>query len=213
MDRFDDCLALFQGAVERAKQMVSLFDALEMLRRDERNHDALRAAWIQAVSSFDFFVHELVAVEATYRYVNAVPTRNLVMPVEVAVIRDPVQRHSAYEAYVRKGNSYKSFVAPEKLAEVFSCFTTCPWEKISVVYKEINGLEEGAVQLKQSLKQIWDRRNKIAHEADINPAMSGTQLWPVYSDDALFTIDFVSRIGKCLPRVISSPDDFLSVAG
>ena len=204
MDRFSDCTAAFREASGRAREMISLFDALEMLRKDDKNEDALRAAWIQAVSSFDFFVHELVVLEATYRFSSCVSTRNLQLPMEIAVMVNSAERSDAFAAHIRQSNSYKAFVAPDRLAEVLSCFTLNPWEKIEVEYNQANGEKKEANELKRSLKQIWDRRNKIAHEADINPTLSGTQLWPLYKEDAEFTIDFVERLGVCLPRVIST---------
>lgn len=203
MERFDQCTDAFKESASRAREMISLFEALEMLRKEDINSDALRAAWIQAVSSFDFYVHELVIIEAKHRLSSSIKTRNIQVPMEIAVMPKEKDRIDAFEAYIRQANSYKAFVAPDKLAQIISCFTDKPWKKIEENYNACNEEQRSQDQLKESLKEVWNRRNKIAHEADINPAFSSTQLWPIYKEDVEFTVQVVESIGACLPQVIN----------
>ncbi len=181
MDRFQDAIITFQHAVDRAKQMVTLYDALSALRqRDPANDDALRSAYILAVSSFDFFVHELAALEAKHRFKSAIPTRNISLPMEIMTIQDAEVRTSAAENQIRQSNSYKAFVDPSKLAEMLSCYSSKPWQKICerVNLDKRPDEQRSEEQMKGQLKSIWKRRNQIAHEADVNPALAGVSLWP-----------------------------------
>ncbi|MBY0611461.1 MAG: hypothetical protein K2P80_04695 [Beijerinckiaceae bacterium] len=206
MNRFNDAIATFEHAIGRAQQMISLYDALVALRpRESANDDALRSAYFQTVSSFDFFVHEAAAIEARYRFENAIRTRNIVLPMNVIIIQDEQDRIDAVEQCIREQNSYKAFVDPGKLAELLSCFCYKPWQKIC---SRINqGCEASDIrtadQIKGQLRNIWRRRNLIAHSADVNPTQAGIGLWPIDKEDTQITIEFIKKLGEHLPNVIS----------
>jgi hypothetical protein len=204
MDRFENCIAAFEHSISRAREMIKLFDALSLIRPTAVNDDALRAAYFQAVSSFDYYVHEIVAIEANYRFANCIRTRNIHIPMEIYIINDPEERLNAVNAFVREKNSYKAFVDPSKLAEILSCFVEDPWERIASEYliDQPEGPEKSG--LKAQLKSIWSRRNKIAHEADVNPTLSGVTLWPMEKSDTEMTIVFLVSIGRTLPTVMSA---------
>jgi hypothetical protein len=210
MERFQNAIFTFQHALTRARQMIDLFDALSAIRRDDpSNDDALRSAYIQAVSSFDFFAHEIAAIEAKYRLSSCVKTRNISLPMEIMTIEEQETRLCAAEAHIRESNSFKAFVDPAKLSELLSCYTSKPWEKICLLVnngKKSEGMRDAA-SLKGQLKSIWKRRNQIAHEADVNPTLSGVSLWPIDKTDTEITINFIQMIGIQLQQVISQPFD------
>ncbi|WP_188261512.1 HEPN domain-containing protein [Azospirillum tabaci] len=206
MERFSYAITTFEHAIERARQMVKLYDALVALRpREPANDDALRSAYFQTVSSFDFFAHELAAVEAKYRFSNAIRTKNISLPMDIMMILDKEERISAAEQCIRQINSYKAFVDPGKLAEALSCYCEKPWIKIcELMNKEKSEADRRtAEQIKGQLKNIWRRRNQIAHAADVNPALAGIELWPIDKEDTEITINFIKEIGGTLPYVIS----------
>jgi hypothetical protein len=206
MERFNNTIATFNHAIQRADQMIALFGALVALRPgDPANDDALRSSYILAVSSFDFFAHELAIIEAKHRFQNALATRNISLPMEVMTIADTDERLTAAELQVRQSNSYKAFVDPKKLAEMLSCYCTKPWDKIC---EKVNaGIAEQdmrtADQLKGRLKLIWKRRNQIAHEADVDPTFAGIGLWPITVEDTRSTIQFIVELSLQLPHVIA----------
>jgi len=206
MERFSDAIATFEHAMERARQMVRLYDALVALRpREPANDDALRSAYFQTVSSFDFFAHELAAVEAMHRFQNAILTRNITLPMEIITVQNLEERTNAADAYIRQANSFRAFVDPSKLAEVLSCYCCDPWLKLSGLINE--NKDEAVLRspeaIKGQLKSIWRRRNQIAHSADVNPALAGIELWPINKEDAEITITFIEELGRHLPTVIS----------
>ncbi|HEV2676913.1 MAG TPA: hypothetical protein VGV37_20465 [Aliidongia sp.] len=206
MARFDDAVATFQHAIERARQMVVLYDALSSLRpREPANDDALRSAYFQTVSSFDFFAHELAAIEARHRFENGVRTRNISLPMEIMGIQDAPARISAAEANLRAANAFKAFVDPGKLAEMLSCYCIDPWKKICEAMNQDVATGNGRTteQVKGQLRSVWKRRNKIAHEADVNPTLAGISLWPIDKSDTELTISFILSVGEHLPAVIS----------
>jgi len=206
MERFSDAVATFEHAIERARQMVALFDALTAIRpREPANDDALRSAYFQAVSSFDFFAHELAAIEAKHRLINGLKTKNIHLPMDVMTLRDAEARISAAESYIRQVNSYKAFVDPGKLAELLSCYCLKPWEKLTALINaaESGGEKRSQEELKGHLKSVWKRRNQIAHEADVNPALAGVSLWPIDRVDTEITIKLIRDLGNYLPHIFA----------
>lgn len=208
MERFGDAIRTFEHAIDRARQLINLYDALYALRRDDpANDDALRSAYFQAVSSFDFFVHEVALIEAVHRFQNGIKTRNISLPMEVMTITDAEDRLNTASAHIRKNNSYRAFVDPAKLAELLSCYCEKPWQKM------IDRINEGKDPadlseeqgVKGQLKSIWKRRNQIAHEADVNPTLAGITLWPIDKPDTEMTITFIAMLGEHLPHIISEP--------
>lgn len=206
MERFDNAVATFDHAIDRSRQMISLFDALTAIRPHESaNDDALRSAYILAVSSFDFFAHEVAVIETKHRFTNGQATRNIHLPMEVMTIVDQDSRIAAAETCIRQANSFKAFVDPAKLAELLSCYCLKPWEKLTVLLN--SGITEAERRstdhIKGQLKSIWKRRNQIAHEADVDPTLAGVALWPIDKADTEITIQFIAALGTHLPRVIS----------
>jgi len=208
MERFGDAIRTFEHAIGRARQLINLYDALYALRRDDpANDDALRSAYFQAVSSFDFFVHEVSLIEAVHRFQNGITTRNISLPMELMTITDAEDRLNAASAHIRKNNSYRAFVDPAKLAELLSCYCEKPWQKM---IDRINEGKDAAYLseeqgVKGQLRSIWKRRNQIAHEADVNPTLAGITLWPIDKPDTEMTITFIAMLGEHLPHIISEP--------
>lgn len=208
MERFQQARETFEHAIQRARQMVSLFDALSAIRaEDPANDDALRAAYIQAVSSFDFFMHEIARIETHHRFCNRIPTRNLLLPMEVTAIENEEERLTAAGEAFRSQNAHKSFVDPGNVAQLLSCFCADPWDKIAERFNDgkVEGDQITSAGLKAQIKEIWKRRNKIAHEADINPAMAGIFLWPIDKADTLMSIEFIFELGKAIPETAATP--------
>jgi len=206
VERFDNAVATFNHAIDRSRQMISLFDALTAIRPNESaNDDALRSAYILAVSSFDFFAHEVAAIETKHRFSIGQATRKIHLPMEVMTIADQASRIAAAEACIRQTNSFKAFVDPAKLAELLSCYCLDPWKKLTVLLN--SGISEperrSTDHIKGQLKRIWKRRNQIAHEADVNPFLAGVSLWPIDKADTEITIQFIAALGTHLPKVIS----------
>jgi hypothetical protein len=56
---------------------------------------------------------------------------------------------------------------------------------------------------KASLKATVDLRNRIAHEADVNPALGGIDLWPIYESDVEDSVGFIRAFGTAVARVVS----------
>ena len=55
--------------------------------------------------------------------------------------------------------------------------------------------------VKEQLRLTIDRRNKIAHESDMDPSFPGAK-WPIDATVVTSIIDFVEQIGEAMHRVV-----------
>jgi hypothetical protein len=70
------------------------------------------------------------------------------------------------------------------------------------LWREVGGeLGMEASEVKRRLKVIVERRNKIAHEADMNPTLLGqrSQISAPLVDDS---VDFIEAVGEAIYKVI-----------
>ena len=107
----------FKDGCDRADKLKSIFKYLKKVAPAALNcDDILRSALVLAVSSFDLFIHDLFRLEVTHRLGTKREINSLRVPFNVLVCSDQAQIDIIDES-IRKENSYKSFVAPDKLAQ------------------------------------------------------------------------------------------------
>jgi hypothetical protein len=158
--------------------------------------DILRAAVVMAVSSLDLLVHAVFRTEVALRTSSRKDVARLLVPFQVAVA-DPAQVPALIDAHIYSNHAYKSFVAPDKIAELLCQLIESPWEKISA---EMGGAPK---EVKSRLREIVRWRNRIAHEADINPTYGGIELWPVRVDDVETSLQFLEELGEAIAAALS----------
>ncbi|MBW4491506.1 MAG: hypothetical protein KME26_00040 [Oscillatoria princeps RMCB-10] len=64
------------------------------------------------------------------------------------------------------------------------------------------GKPNRAKEIKQELSSIVDRRNKIAHEADIDPSYNIGTRWPIYEIQVDSAINFIQQVVESIHQVI-----------
>lgn len=159
--------------------------------------DILRSSLVLTVSAFDLFMHDIYRGEVLDRLRSGRSTPALKVPFD-AVIASGTSQIELIDECISRENSYKSFVAPDKVADCLRVLVENPWDKIS------SELGESARNLKVRLKGVVDLRNRIAHEADVNPAYAGIELWPIYSADVSTSITFIRNLSHGIARVVDS---------
>jgi hypothetical protein len=188
----------FKDGCDRADGLKSIFEYLNKVAPAALDcDDILRSALVLAVSSFDLFIHDLFRLEVTHRLDTKREINSLRVPFNVLVSSDHAQIDIIDES-IRKENSYKSFVAPDKLAECLRILVDKPWDKIA------DTLNDTAAICKAKLKSVVDLRNRIVHEADVNPAYGGIELWPIYSLDVEDSIAFLRQLGSSIAEIVNN---------
>lgn len=196
MDRFAETELRFRTCLRRARGVCELQEYLATRHSAALDtSDMLRAAVVLCVSAFDFMVHELYRVEVLFRFKNGKLVRRFHVPFQAAIAQSE-EVESLLETHVRAVNSYKSFVEPAKFAEAMVCFIDAPWERIAAKM----GMEADAV--KSRVRSVYRWRNRIAHEADINPVLGGIALFPIIKADVIDAIADFERIGLAAIEVL-----------
>jgi hypothetical protein len=156
--------------------------------------DLYRSQIVLAVSALDHFVHEHVLSEMIEIYRgNKSPTNHFLqfkIPISNIYNTSLTASEATIRSSIRERHSWLSFQYPDKISDAIRLISTASvWEEIG---RRIN---MNTKDVKNQLKIIIDRRNKIAHEADMDPTNPGAK-WPISSSDVDDSINFISRVVK-----------------
>jgi hypothetical protein len=98
------------------------------------------------------------------------------------------------EIRTKHGNA--AFQKADKIADSIRLISSVElWNEVSL------RIAVPAADIKNRLWLIVDRRNKIAHEADIDPSFPGSR-WPITPADANGATDFIERVGETIHLVV-----------
>ncbi len=140
--------------------------------------DILRAEFVNVISALDCYSHEVVREGMLEVFkgkrIETKSFKKFNIPLESvkpAITKPSSLEWLEHEIIVR--HSYKSFQQSKNLAEAFQLISNIKlWDEIA---KKLGKTVE---DLKAQLDLIVDRRNKIVHEADIDPSFPGKR-WPI----------------------------------
>ena len=161
--------------------------------------DILRAEIVLAVSALDYFIHELARIgmiecwSGNRAHTDAF--NRFQLPIAVAKGLSNAASSQTLEAEIRTKHSYLSFQLPDRIADAIRLFSNVKlWDEVG------KDLGMDAMAVKTTLALIIERRNKIAHEADIDPSYPG-QRWPIDSAIVERTFDDLERIARAVFKV------------
>jgi hypothetical protein len=162
--------------------------------------DILRAELVLAVSALDHFVHELTRLgmlECWSGARNSTDAFNrFQLPLSTAInLASSASAVDILDAEIRSRHGFLSFQHPDKIADAIRNFSEIRlWEEVA------RELGEPAVAIKTSVILIVDRRNKIAHEADMDPSYPH-QRWPIDAGMVEATFERLERIARAVFKV------------
>lgn len=187
-------LARYRVNLSLAREMVGTGAALEnQLTSALDVSDLYRGALVQAVSAFDYFIHDEVRAriltliqEPPDRWPNAL--LRLQVPLSV-VVASSNRGHDWLEDEIRRQHAFLSFQNPDKVARVMRLAVRKKlWPAVA------SALREDEAHVRRQLKVIVDRRNQIAHSADYNPTPPVSR-YPISKETVLDAIEFLERLG------------------
>lgn len=165
--------------------------------------ELLRAEWVARVSGLDLYVHEFVAQRMLAIFENRRPVTPTFSNFKASLatlnrIRSAATEFEASVAFdleVRKQHSIMTFQDPVKIADaVRLCSTVELWNTIALFHGATEQTKTAqAKTMKQQLSQIVERRNKIAHEGDLQPGYPRTP-WPITQSDLTLVTTFLRSI-------------------
>lgn len=189
-------LKQFRENLERVRHLSAIYIAVKNKTTDVIDlSDILRSELVLAVSALDHFVHEIVRKgmleshdglrNRTKQYLSfQVPLNHL----EKA--SDPDRGNQWLDQTIREKHGWKSFQDPNKISQAIRLIADFNiWNRVG----ERTGKDPQ--QLKQQLKAIVDRRNKIAHEADLDHTAPGSR-WPIDETMVNDSIDYLEWLAN-----------------
>ena len=193
----------FKSNVNRARDLQALFVTLTAGTTSALDlTDILRAAIVLSVSAFDHFVHDVTRIGMLESFSNARPRTEAFGRFTVTMDNLLLAAASSgslqwLEAEVRKRHGWLSFQQADKVADAIRLISTKKlWEEVGT------RLGIDAQSAKNRLNLIIDRRNKIAHEADMDHTAPGAR-WPIDEILVQEAIDALEQIVDAIYDVVN----------
>lgn len=186
--------------MDRARHLGGLHGALSSLTTSAVDaSDLLRAQLVLGVSALDYYIHEITVLGMVSVLEGRRPSTPSFLKYRVAmdsVLSGTSTTSGWFESDIRERHSFLSFQQPDKIADAIRQFSDVKlWQQVALQL----ALPEQDV--KARLKLIVDRRNKIAHEADVDPSYPDMR-WPISKSDVDQSLAFISQIGESIYAAI-----------
>jgi len=195
-------ISQFRENISRVGTLGGLYYALDSLTTPLIDgSDILRSQIVLSVSALDHYIHAVARVGMLEVFTGKRPPTGayLKFPVSANTLMASNSGSSGidlFEEEIRERHSFLSFQQPDKVADAIRLFSTCKlWEEV--------GIRMGSTpsEIKTRLQLIVDRRNKIAHEADLDPSFPGIR-WPITPSDANSVTDYISEVCETIHSVV-----------
>lgn len=187
----NDSLKHFKNRIQEIKDLTSTIDHIDGITTGALDiSDLYRSQIVLTISSLDHFIHEFVLEEMLEIYNGRrTPSHGFNrFTIPISTINGSIPPDNIISSHIRQKHSWLSFQDPDKIADAIRLVSDLKlWEEVSPSF----GLS--AKDLKAQIKLIVDRRNKIAHEADLDPSNPGIK-WPISSTDVRDIIDFIEKL-------------------
>lgn len=194
-------LQQFKTNISRAQELGALGAVVSQLTTSAIDvSDIFRAQIVLGVSALDHFVHELTRVgmieASTGGRLKTDAFSRFQIPLSAVELALSGQSQDDWlgEA-IRERHSWLSFQFPEKIADAVRLFSPVRlWETVGTE------LTLSPEHVKLRLRLIVERRNKIAHEADVDPTNPGFR-WPIDKTMSDESLAFIVQVGEAIFKV------------
>ena len=200
----DSAVEQFRENIVRVRNLGGLTHALvTMTTSAVDSSDILRAQYVLAVSALDHYVHEVTRLGMLEIFESKRPASAAYLRFRVSldcVGPSNIIPHDYLDSEIRTQHGYLAFQHPDKVADAIRLISEVKlWECVG------NRLEMDAGDVKQRLKLIADRRNKIAHEADMDPTYPKAR-WPISAPDVENVVDFLVDVVEAIHSEVTSTE-------
>lgn len=173
--------------------------------------ELLRAEWVARVSALDLYVHEVIAQNMISIFEGtrtSCPGFSKFQCSSDTLLRirkaaTPSDATSAFDLEVRSKLSRVTFQLPEDIADGIRLVSGSElWNEIALA-KGANAATKSALakNLKKELSIIVERRNKIAHEGDLQPSIPRTA-WPITRADVSHVATYIEDLVRTIDKIV-----------
>lgn len=194
-------LSEFNATARKIRDNISLAESLQTQFTALDLSDILRAQIVFSLSALDLYIHEIVRMKMSEILKGfRTPTTNFnsyQIPMAIAAEwQQGTISQDWLDAVVREKHGHLTFQMPDKISAAVKIISDVElWKEVGL------HLGEDPKDIKTQLKLYVSRRNKIAHELDLQPTIPYSR-WPIASTDARSCIDFIEKIVLAIDHVI-----------
>lgn len=200
----DQIIEQFRNNITRANNLGAIYQAFESQTTEALDlSDILRAEFVMLVSALDHYIHEIVRLRMLDALHGIITQTPAFLKFKVQ-LRNTLQGISTpgsdvwLEEQIRETHSYQSFQHPDKIAEAIRLISDIQlWKEVAKLLKTEDS------EVKQKLILIVNRRNQIAHEADMDPSYPGKR-WPIDENMIQEALEFINELVETINGVISN---------
>jgi hypothetical protein len=176
-----------------------------------RPDELLRSEWVGRISALDLYVHELVAQKMRATFEGVIPQatgfgrftipNDVLMRIRAA--NTPAEASAAFDLEVRTRLGFSTYQDPDKIADGIRLISNCElWNEVALKLGATSATKTAkAKELKLSLSLIVERRNKIAHEGDLQPVIP-REPWPISSNDVQYVGQVILKIVNAIDQIV-----------
>jgi hypothetical protein len=173
--------------------------------------ELLRAEWVVRVSALDLYIHELVAQWMLATFEGRRPPTPAYLRFQLSnetldrirAAATPSEASAAFDLEVRNQLASHTYQDPDKIAgAVRLCSEIELWNEVALKLGATPATKvEEAKTLKKMLSLMVQRRNRIAHEGDVQPSPL-REPWPISQADVVFIAAQIERIVRAIDAVV-----------
>lgn len=202
-------LELARVNVQRCRDLVDLARAMDHQTTAALDlSDILRAALVMSASALDHFVHEIVRLGMLEAYRGDRSRTPAFLRFQISlqsVVESPSgsELETWLETQVRERHGYQSFQLPDRISDAIRLVSDVDlWNELS----DRLGMQRRDIT--DTLTLIVQRRNKIAHEADIMPDYAGQIVYsdlrsPIDEETVGHAVDFIEQVVEGIYALVS----------
>lgn len=173
------------------------------------SREILRAEWVARVSALDLYIHELVAQRMLEIFqgtrVCTPKYDKFTIPHSVMsdIMNNAQTRDQTYDLEVRRQLGIQTYQTSDSIADGIRLISDISlWREIALDHGATNGTADSrAKSLKMQLNMIVERRNKIAHEGDMQP-ITPREPWPINGNDMVVVKNFIEALVISIDKLV-----------
>ncbi len=186
--------------LQRARDIAALQSTLALQTTSALDSsDLLRASLVLQLSALDSYFHEAVRLGMLEVFGGSRARTKAFDSFAIMMADHQRAIHGDtlwFDAAIRRSHGWKTFQHPDKIAEAVALASPVAfWDEVARI------MGRPSKDVRGELVAIVERRNKIAHEADLDPTFPGTR-WPISIADVSQSAAFVEQIGRAATSLI-----------
>ncbi len=163
--------------------------------------ELLRSEFVLSVGALDCYIHDLVKIGMGLAFIAGYGESNAYLNFGVSLDFVKKQRSALsdddrlilFEQEIRRLHGYKTFQTADAISQALSLIgIKTVWDKVG------RTLSMDTVDVRDQLDLIVDRRNRIAHESDVDPTLGIGNKYPIDSALVDETVEFLNSIAHAI---------------